>query len=90
MNHLYNHSKVKAHISFTKGEGYGRPLAEACSGKLVIAPKWSGHVDFLDPKFCILLTGQLTEVHDSAVWENVIDKGSVLVYSRLQCSSNND
>ena len=77
MNHLYNHSKVKAHISFTKGEGYGRPLAEAsCSGKLVIAPKWSGHVDFLDPKFCILLTGQLTEVHDSAVWENVIDKGS--------------
>ena len=77
MNHLYNHSKVKAHISFTKGEGYGRPLAEAsCSGKLVIAPKWSGHVDFLDPKFSILLTGQLTPVHDSAVWENVIEKGS--------------
>jgi glycosyltransferase involved in cell wall biosynthesis len=77
MNHLYNHSKVKAHISFTKGEGYGRPLAEAsCSGKLVIAPKWSGHVDFLDPKFSVLLTGQLTPVHDSAVWENVIEKGS--------------
>ena len=36
MNHLYNHSKVKAHISFTKGEGYGRPLTEAScmSGKL--------------------------------------------------------
>ena len=77
MNHLYNHSKVKAHISFTKGEGYGRPLAEAaCSGKIVMAPKWSGHIDFLDPKFSILLNGQLTEVHESAVWEGVINKGS--------------
>ena len=79
MNHLYNHSKVRAQISFTKGEGYGRPLAEASmSGKLVIAPKWSGHVDFLNPKFTILLTGNLTQVHDSAVWEGVIDKGSSL------------
>ena len=77
MNHLYNHSKVKAHISFTKGEGYGRPLAEAArSGKIVMAPKWSGHIDFLDPKFSILLNGQLTEVHESAVWEGVINKGS--------------
>jgi glycosyltransferase involved in cell wall biosynthesis len=77
MNHLYNHSKVKCHISFTKGEGYGRPLAEAsCSGKIVMAPKWSGHIDFLDPKFSILLNGQVTEVHESAVWDNVIDKGS--------------
>jgi glycosyltransferase involved in cell wall biosynthesis len=77
MNHLYNHSKVKSHISFTKGEGYGRPLAEAsCSGKLVMAPKWSGHVDFLDPKFTILFSGNLTPVHDTAVWEGVIDKGS--------------
>ena len=77
MNHLYNHSKVKAHISFTKGEGYGRPLAEAsCSGKVVMAPNWSGHIDFLDPKFSVLLNGQVTEVDDSAVWDGVIEKGS--------------
>lgn len=77
LNHLYNHSKVKAHISFTKGEGYGRPLAEASqSSKLVIAPNWSGHIDFLDPKFSVLLSGQLTEVDDSAIWEGVIEKGS--------------
>ena len=82
MNHLYNHSKVKAHISFTKGEGYGRPLAEAsCSGKIVMAPNWSGHIDFLDPKFSCLLNGQLTEVHESAVWDNVIDKGSGWFYT---------
>ncbi len=28
MNELYNHSKVKAMVSLTKGEGYGRPLLE--------------------------------------------------------------
>jgi hypothetical protein len=28
MNEIYNHSKVKAMISLTKGEGFGRPLLE--------------------------------------------------------------
>ena len=71
MNSLYNHPKVKAHITFTKGEGYGRPLAEASlSVKPVIAPNWSGHIDFL--KDGILLPGQLTNVHPSAAWQDVI------------------
>ncbi|MFN9899011.1 MAG: glycosyltransferase, partial [bacterium] len=47
MNSLYNHPKVKAHVSLTKGEGFGRPLLEASiSGKPVIASGWSGHMDF--------------------------------------------
>ncbi len=37
MNGLYNHPKVKAHVTLTHGEGYGRPLLEASiSGKPVI------------------------------------------------------
>jgi hypothetical protein len=28
INELYNHSKVKAMVSLTKGEGFGRPLLE--------------------------------------------------------------
>ena len=28
INSLYNHKKVKAMLSLTHGEGYGRPLAE--------------------------------------------------------------
>jgi glycosyltransferase involved in cell wall biosynthesis len=49
MNSLYNHPKVKAHISLTKGEGFGIPLLEATiSQKPIIASGWSGHVDFLD------------------------------------------
>lgn len=71
MNSLYNHSKVKAHITLTKGEGYGRPLAEAgLSQKPIIAPNWSGYLDFL--KHGVLLPGQLTNIHPSAVWDQVI------------------
>ena len=67
MAQLYNHPKVKAMISFTKGEGYGRPLAEfATTGKPIMVSNWSGQVDFLPKEHTILLDGQLTDVHDSA------------------------
>ena len=77
MNTLYNHSKVKVHISLTKGEGFGRPLLEASvSGKPVIASGWSGHVDFLDAEHAILVGGELKNIHPSAVWDNVLIKES--------------
>ena len=64
--------KIKAMVSATHGEGYGRPLLEASlSGKPVIAPNWSGHIDFLSPH-SILLPGDLRKVHPSAVWKDVI------------------
>ena len=68
MNQLNNDPKVKSFISFTKGEGFGRPLLEAAiTGKPVIATNWSGHIDFLKPEYNILIGGQLKEVHDSSV-----------------------
>lgn len=73
MNELYNHSKVKAHISFTKGEGYGRPLLEATiSQKPVIAPNYSGHLDFLKADLNTLIPGQITQIHPSAVVQNML------------------
>lgn len=75
MNTIYNHPKVKAHVSLTKGEGFGRPLLEASvSGKPVIASGWSGHLDFLDKERAVLVGGELKNVHESAAWENVIMK----------------
>jgi len=75
MNSMYNHTKVKAHVTFTKGEGFGRPLLEACmSGKPIIATGWSGHLDFLNPDQAVLVAGELKPVHPSSVWENVIMK----------------
>ena len=67
MNDLYNHPKVKAHVTFTHGEGFGRPLLEATlSQKPVIASGWSGHIDFLNKNNAVLLTGQLTAVPKAA------------------------
>jgi glycosyltransferase involved in cell wall biosynthesis len=73
INELYNHPKVKAHVSFTKGEGYGRPLLESSiSQKPVIAPNYSGHLDFLDAGMSTLLPGQVTQIHSSAVSQNML------------------
>lgn len=67
MNSLYHSSKVKAMISFTKGEGFGRPLAEfALTGKPIIVSDWSGHTDFLPKENVVYLSGELTNVHDTA------------------------
>jgi len=67
MNSLYNHSKVKAMVSFTKGEGFGRPLLEfSITGKPVIASGYSGHLDFLHKDHSTLLPGEMNNVHPSA------------------------
>jgi hypothetical protein len=67
MNEIYNHSKVKAMINLTKGEGFGRPLLEfSLTNKPIIATNWSGHTDFLNPEFTTLLSGNMTKVHPSA------------------------
>ena len=48
MHALYEHPKIKAVASLSHGEGFGLPLFEAAySGLPVIAPGWSGQVDFL-------------------------------------------
>ena len=77
MNGLYNHPKVKVHVSFTHGEGFGRPLLEASlSAKPVIASNWSGHVDFLNDKDAILLPGGLNDVKKESLPKNMHVKGS--------------
>ena len=73
INLLYNHPKVKAMVSLTKGEGFGRPLLEfSLSGKPIIASGWSGQIDFLKPENSLLVGGQLTKVHKSAASKNIL------------------
>ncbi len=73
INSLYNHPKVKAMVSFTKGEGYGRPLLEfSLVNKPIITTNWSGHIDFLDKKYTALVDGKLEQVHSSVVVKNII------------------
>ena len=77
MNGLYNHPKVKAHVSFTHGEGFGRPLLEASlSEKPVIAPSWSGHTDFLDSKYAVMLDGNMQKVQKGSFPDQFFVDGS--------------
>jgi len=77
MNELYNHPKVKAMVSLTKGEGFGRPLLEFTqSKKPIIASGWSGHLDFLNKEFTTLLPGNLTPIHSSAQIKDMLIEGS--------------
>lgn len=73
MNGLYNHSKIKSMVSFTHGEGFGRPLLEATlAGLPVVVSNWSGHLDFLDSEYNILIDGSLNKIPNGAVWEDIL------------------
>jgi len=73
INNLYNHSKVKAMVNLTRGEGFGRPLLEfTTTGKPIIASGWSGHTDFLRSDLNLLVGGKLETVHPSAVVQKMI------------------
>lgn len=77
MNELYNNAKVKAMVSLTKGEGFGRPLLEfSLVNKPIIASAWSGHIDFLDKELSILVGGELKPLHKSSIAEEVLVEGS--------------
>jgi len=77
MNDLYNHPKVKVHVSFTHGEGFGRPLLEASlSEKPVIAPNWSGHTDFLNNEKSVLLPGSMNDVKAESLQKGMHIKGT--------------
>jgi glycosyltransferase involved in cell wall biosynthesis len=68
MNELYNHSKVKAMISLTKGEGFGRPLLEfSLVKKPIMTTNWSAHTEFLSKEFTTLMNGELKNLHPSVL-----------------------
>lgn len=77
MAYLYKHKKIDAFVTLTHGEGYGRPMAESAACDLpVIAPNWSGHVDFLNSKFANLIPTKMIQIPECAVWDGVLERGS--------------
>jgi len=83
---LYRHPKVKCLVSLAHGEGFGLPIFEAAYNELpVLAPAWSGHMDFmvapkkdkktkktrLRPHFA-RVEYELKEVQPHAVWQPII------------------
>ena len=93
MSALYNNPKIKAFISTTHGEGFGLPIFEsAYYGLPVVAPDWSGHLDFLymtsvdkkgkekkKPMFS-RVGYTLKPVEKEAVWDTVVQADSQWAY----------
>lgn len=86
---LYTHSQIKAIVSATHGEGFGLPLFEAAYNELpVIAPNWSGHVDFLyapkrdkkgkvkDKPHFLKVDYNIAPVQKEVVWDGVVQADS--------------
>ena len=85
MNEIYNHPKVKAMVSLTKGEGFGRPLLEfTLVKKPLITTGWSGQMDFLNPEFVTLIGGQLTPVHPSTKNQFLLSESQWLSPDHMQ------
>ena len=94
MESINKHEDIKAFITTTHGEGYGLPIFEAAyNGLPVVAPAWSGQVDFLYAPVKNEVSGRvkktplfskikfdLKEVQDVAIWQGVINKGTKWCY----------
>lgn len=97
MTGLYNHPKLKGLVTAAHGEGFGLPIFEAAyNGLPVIAPDWSGHVDFLyapkkdkkgnlksKPHF-IKIDYDLAPIQQTAVWDGVLNADSRWCYPKQQ------
>lgn len=91
MESLYCHSKIKAIVSTTHGEGFGLPLLEAAANELpVIATDWSGHTDFLyipdgnDKKRMFgKIDYELKQIDQAHVWQGVLEAGTQWAYPKM-------
>lgn len=90
LNSLYTHPKIKGIISATHGEGYGLPLFEAaCNSLPIVAPGWSGHLDFLyapvkakngkvkKKALFARVDYVLAPVQKEAVWKDILPEASM-------------
>ena len=95
INSIYKHPKIKAYATVTHGEGFGLPIFEAAYNELpIVAPDWSGHVDFLYVPVKNKKTGKvkpkahfakvkytLQPIQSDNVWEGVLQADSMWCYS---------
>lgn len=80
MNALYAHPKVKAFV-LLGNEGFGRPYLEfSVHQKPIIASNYSGHLDFLDKDYCVLVNGEVKQIHPSVVMKNIIPPNGAWFY----------
>lgn len=89
MHELYRNPKIKALLTTSHGEGFGLPMFEAAyEGLPIIAPEWSGYLDFLcmpvenkkgkkkiKPMFA-RIDYTLQNIQKAAIWDGVLQADS--------------
>jgi glycosyltransferase involved in cell wall biosynthesis len=89
MKTFYAHPAIRCMVTATHGEGFGLPLFEfAQTGKLIVAPGWSGHLDFLtypnekgEPtKGFLEVDYTIGQVQKEAVWDGIIQADSAWAF----------
>ena len=96
---LYKDPTIKALVTLTRGEGYGLPILEAAACDLpIIAPAWSGYMDFMSLGKFIKVNYVLNKIHESrvdnqlfmqdAVWCNVSENDFKQRIKKFYTSSN--
>ena len=82
---LYRHPSVKALVSLTHGEGFGLPILEAAScGLPVIAPDWSGHMEFMKHGRFLKVEHKIGPIHESRVDNQIFVPGAQWAYPSEQ------
>lgn len=78
---LYKHPTVKALLTLTHGEGFGLPILEAAAcGLPVIAPDWSGHMEFMKHGRFLKIEHKLAPIHESRVDNQIFVPGAQWAY----------
>ena len=89
MKTLYHHPAIKCMVTATHGEGFGLPLFEfAQTGKLIVAPGWSAHLDFLtyqnekgeQVNGFLEVDYTIAPIQKEAVWDGVLQADSSWCY----------
>tara|TARA_R100000008_G_C3582597_1_gene169644 strand:+ start:705 stop:1985 length:1281 start_codon:yes stop_codon:yes gene_type:complete len=94
MTSLYKNEKIKALVTLSHGEGFGLPIFEAAyNGLPVMAPDYSGHLDFLympvrdknknrvvNKAMFSKIAYAMAPVQKEAVWPGVVQEDSMWCY----------
>jgi len=63
MSALHSHEKIKVFVSFSHGESWGQSgLSSTVAFKPTILPNWSGHLDYMNPKYADFFEGSMQTV----------------------------
>jgi glycosyltransferase involved in cell wall biosynthesis len=73
---LYCHPKIKAYVSATSGEAWGRMTAEAAACDLpILVTGWSGHLDYLREDLCTFFDFDFAEIPASQFSQGLFGPG---------------